>query len=88
MGWEEMKKIKKIVCFAMCILLCIVSMSANVFAHSGRTDSSGGHNDEIEVKMPPQMIAIPSGVVLIGAGIIMKKRNKKKKEEMVVEEEK
>ena len=37
-----MKRVKKIVCLILCLLLCI---SNTAFAHSGRTDSNGGHHD-------------------------------------------
>lgn len=41
-----MKKIRRILCIALCLALCF---SNAAFAHSGRTDGSGGHRDNNNV---------------------------------------
>lgn len=40
-----MKKVKKLVYKLICVAMCVVCMPAVSFAHSGRTDGSGGHKD-------------------------------------------
>lgn len=40
-----MKRMRKITYIALCILLCAMCVPVATFAHSGRTDSSGGHHD-------------------------------------------
>lgn len=41
-----MKKIRRILCIALCLALCF---SNAAFAHSGRTDGNGGHRDNNNV---------------------------------------
>lgn len=36
------RKLSRMLCIAVCLALCVTSIA---FAHSGRTDSSGGHRD-------------------------------------------
>lgn len=46
--WKEgkvMKRMRKIAHIILCIWLCIICVPVVAFAHSGRTDSSGGHKD-------------------------------------------
>ena len=40
-----MKGMLKRITVSLCVLLLVVSSVITAFAHSGRTDSSGGHND-------------------------------------------
>lgn len=39
-----MKKCRKIILTAL-IILTLITIYTNIYAHSGRTDSSGGHKD-------------------------------------------
>ena len=40
-----MRKNKKKIISILLIILSIISIGVNAYAHSGRTDSSGGHKD-------------------------------------------
>ncbi len=40
-----MKKTIKKVLFCLCTIIIVIFMAATAYAHSGRTDGSGGHND-------------------------------------------
>lgn len=44
-----MKKFSKIMISLLCIISLSVGLTATVYAHSGRTDSSGGHRDNRNV---------------------------------------
>ena len=45
LGERRMKRIGKVLISVVLVLIMVMGMSMTVFAHSGRTDSSGGHHD-------------------------------------------
>lgn len=57
-----MIKSKKKILLILLTVLSIISIGANSYSHSGRTDSSGGHNDNknkrFHLKMEKSIIAI------------------------------
>ena len=40
-----MKSYKKKILYYLCVFILILSMPITAFAHSGKTDSNGGHKD-------------------------------------------